>query len=91
MKLDVLDGFETIKICRAYEYNGEEITYVPSDLENCKPIYEDIQGWDTVEGISNYDELPQGAKDYVKRIEELTNTKVGIISTSPDRNDTIVL
>jgi adenylosuccinate synthase len=91
MKLDVLDGFETIKICRAYEYNGKEITYVPSDLENCKPIYEDIQGWDTVEGISNYDELPQGAKDYIKRIEELTNTKVGIISTSPDRNDTIVL
>jgi len=91
MKLDVLDGFETIKICRAYEYNGKEITYVPSDLENCKPIYEDIQGWDTVEGISNYDELPQGAKEYIKRIEELTNTKVGIISTSPDRNDTIVL
>ena len=91
MKLDVLDGFEIIKICKAYEYNGKEITYVPSDLENCKPIYEDIQGWGTVEGISNYDELPQGAKDYIKRIEELTNTKVGIISTSPDRNDTIVL
>ncbi|WP_024954110.1 adenylosuccinate synthase [Sulfurospirillum arcachonense] len=91
MKLDVLDGFETIKICRAYEYNGDEIDYVPSDLENCKPIYEDIQGWDSVEGISDYDKLPQGAKDYVKRIEELTNTKIGIISTSPDRNDTIVL
>jgi len=91
MKLDVLDGFETIKICVAYEVDGERIDYMPSDLDNVIPIYEDIQGWDKVEGISNYDELPQGAKDYVKRIEELTNTKVGIISTSPDRNDTIIL
>jgi len=91
MKLDVLDGFETIKICVAYEVDGERIDYMPSDLDNVKPIYEDIKGWDKVEGISNYDELPQGAKDYVKRIEELTNTKVGLISTSPDRNDTIIL
>lgn len=91
MKLDVLDGFETIKICVAYELDGKRIDYMPSDLDGVKPIYEDIQGWDKVEGISKYDELPQGAKDYVKRIEELTNTKVGIISTSPDRNDTIVL
>ncbi len=91
MKLDVLDGFETIKICVAYEVNGERIDYMPSDLDGVTPIYEDIQGWDKVEGISNYDELPQGAKDYVKRIEELTNTKVGLISTSPDRNDTIIL
>ncbi len=91
MKLDVLDGFETIKICVAYEVNGERIDYMPSDLDGVTPIYEDIQGWDKVEGISNYDELPQTAKDYVKRIEELTNTKVGLISTSPDRNDTIIL
>ncbi len=91
MKLDVLDGFETIKICKAYEYNGEIIDYVPSDLENVTPIYEEIGGWDTVAGISKYEDLPQGAKEYIKRIEELTNTKVGIISTSPDRNDTIVL
>jgi len=91
MKLDVLDGFKTIKICVAYEYNGEQIDYVPADLDNVKPIYEDIDGWDTVEGISEFDKLPEGAKKYIKRIEELTNTKVGIISTSPDRNDTIVL
>ena len=91
MKLDVLDGFETIKICVAYKLNGERIDYMPSDLDGVTPIYEDIKGWDKVEGISNYDELPQGAKDYVKRIEELTNTRVGLISTSPDRNDTIIL
>lgn len=91
MKIDVLDGFETIKICVAYEVDGKIIDYMPSDLENVKPVYEEIKGWGKVEGISNYDELPQSAKDYVKRIEELTNTKVGLISTSPDRNDTIIL
>jgi adenylosuccinate synthase len=91
MKLDVLDGFESIKICVAYEIDGKRIDYMPSDLDSVTPIYEEIKGWDKVEGISNYDDLPQGAKDYVKRIEELTNTKVGLISTSPDRNDTIIL
>ena len=91
MKLDVLDGFKTIKICIAYEVDGKRLDYMPSDLDGVKPIYEDIQGWDRVEGISNYDTLPQGAKDYIKRIEELTNTKVGLISTSPDRNDTIIM
>ena len=90
MKLDVLDGFETIKICVAYEIDGEIIDYVPSNLDNIKPIYEDIKGWDSVVGCRNYDDLPQTAKDYVSRIEELTNTKVGIISTSPEREDTII-
>ena len=91
MKLDVLDGFETIKICVAYEVNGETITYMPSDLTNVIPIYEDIKGWDSVVGCREFDQLPQTAKDYVIRIEELTNTKVGIISTSPEREDTIIL
>jgi len=91
MKLDVLDGFDTIKICVAYEVNGEKITYMPSNLENVTPIYEDIKGWDSVVGCRQFDQLPQTAKDYVTRIEELTNTKVGIISTSPEREDTIIL
>ncbi|MBL0702981.1 MAG: adenylosuccinate synthase [Sulfurospirillum sp.] len=91
MKLDVLDGFKTIKICVAYEVNGKKIDFMPSNLDNVSPVYETIKGWDKVEGISNYNELPKAAKDYVKRIEELTNTKVKIISTSPDRNDTIIL
>jgi len=90
MKLDVLDGFETIKICVAYEVNGEKITYMPSNLDNVKPIYEDIKGWDSVVGCRDFDSLPQTAKDYITRIEELTNTKVGIISTSPEREDTII-
>ncbi|MBE0491211.1 MAG: adenylosuccinate synthase [Sulfurospirillum sp.] len=91
MKLDVLDGFERIKICSAYEYKGEIIDFVPSDLENVKPIYEEMKGWDSVVGISDFESLPEAAKEYIWRIEELTQTKVGIISTSPERNDTIIL
>ena len=90
MKLDVLDGFETIKICVAYEVNGERINYVPSNMDNIIPIYEDIAGWDSVVGCREYNQLPQTAKLYVQRIEELTKTKVGIISTSPEREDTII-
>lgn len=90
MKLDVLDGFETIKICVAYEVNGERINYVPSNMDNIIPIYEDIAGWDSVVGCRDYDKLPETAKQYIERIEELTKTKVGIISTSPEREDTII-
>jgi adenylosuccinate synthase len=90
MKLDVLDGFETIKVCKAYELNGEIIDYVPSDLEDVKAVYEEIAGWDSVVGVREYDALPENAKKYIERIEELTGVKVGIISTSPERDDTII-
>ncbi|PLY10898.1 MAG: adenylosuccinate synthase [Arcobacter sp.] len=90
MKLDVLDGFEKIKICKAYEFNGEVITYMPSELDDVKPIYEEIDGWDSVVGCRDYDKLPQNAKKYIEKIEELTGVKVGIISTSPERDDTII-
>lgn len=90
MKLDVLDGFKSIKICYAYEYEGKKIDYVPTDLENVKPLYEEIDGWDKVEGIREFDNLPTNAKKYIKRVEELTGVKVGLVSTSPDRKDTIV-
>jgi adenylosuccinate synthase len=90
MKLDVLDGFDTIKICVAYEVNGERINYVPANLEDVTPIYEEIKGWDSVVGCREFDALPIEAKDYITRIEELTKTKVGIISTSPEREDTII-
>lgn len=90
MKLDVLDGFETIKICSAYRINGETITYVPSSLEGLEPVYEDIAGWDSVVGVRDYDALPENAKKYIERIEELTGVRVGIISTSPERDDTII-
>ncbi len=90
MKLDVLDGFETIKICSAYEVNGEIIDYMPSDLDNVKPVYEEIAGWDSVVGCRDYEALPENAKKYIERIEELTGVKVGIVSTSPERDDTII-
>ena len=90
MKLDVLDGFETIKICVAYEVDGIRIDYVPSNMDNITPIYEEISGWDSVVGCRDYEKLPKTAKQYIEKIEELTKTKVGIISTSPEREDTII-
>ena len=90
MKLDVLDGFEQIKICVAYNVNGKRIDYMPSNLDNIEPIYENIEGWSSVRGIRNFEDLPQNAKNYIQRIEELTGVKVGIVSTSPERDDTII-
>ncbi len=91
MKLDVLDGFDEVKVCVAYEYEGKEINYMPADLENVTPIYKTFKGWTNSVGVRSFDELPQDAQDYVKTIEEISKTKVGIISTSPERDDTIHL
>ena len=90
MKLDVLDGFDKIKVCVAYNYNGERIDYMPSNMDNVEAIYEEINGWDSVVGIRKYEDLPIKAKKYIEKIEEITNVKVGIISTSPERDDTIL-
>ncbi len=90
MKLDVLDGFKTIKICKAYECNGKLIDYMPANLDEVTPIYEELEGWDSISGIKSYDELPQNAKKYIERIEELTGVRVSIVSTSPERSDTIL-
>ncbi len=91
MKLDVLDGFEKIKICVAYEIDGERFEDFVFDLQKVKPIYEELDGWDRSEGVRKFEDLPKNAQNYIKRIEELTNTKIRIISTSPDREDTILL
>ncbi|UCN00090.1 adenylosuccinate synthase [Sulfurimonas sp. SWIR-19] len=91
MKLDVLDGFDEVKVCVAYEYKGKTIDYVPIDLENVTPIYKTFKGWDKSVGARTFEELPASAQDYVKLIEEISKTKVGIISTSPEREDTIIL
>ena len=90
MKLDVLDGFDKIKVCVAYNYNGERIDYMPSNMDNVEAIYEEINGWDSVVGIRKYEDLPINAKKYIEKIEEITNVKIGIISTSPERDDTIL-
>jgi adenylosuccinate synthase len=90
MKLDVLDGFKTIKICKAYEYQGQIIDYMPANLDEVTPIYEELEGWDSISGIKHYDDLPLNAKRYINRIEELTGVRVSIVSTSPERSDTIL-
>jgi adenylosuccinate synthase len=91
MKLDVLDGFDEVKLCVAYELNGETIDYMPSNLDEVKPIYKTFKGWDGSVGARTFDALPKDAQDFVKTIEEISKTKVGIISTSPERDDTIIL
>ncbi len=91
MKLDVLDGFDKVKICTAYEIDGKRVETLPQSLENLKPIYEEFDGWNGSKGVDKYEDLPSNAKAYVKKIEEITGTKVGLISTGPDRKETIIL
>jgi len=91
MKLDVLDGFSEVKVCVAYELDGVEINYLPQNLDSVKPIYKSFKGWDKSKGARKFEDLPKEAQDYIRSIEEITKTKVGIISTSPERDDTIIL
>ena len=94
-KLDVLDGFEKINICTAYELDDKKIDYFPSSSEEqsrIKPIFEEFDGWDTTTfGARLWNDLPAEAVKYVKRIEELTSTPVALLSTSPEREDTILV
>jgi adenylosuccinate synthase len=94
-KLDVLDGLETIRICTGYQYNGSVCEVPPVGAEAiaaCVPVYEDIPGWsESTIGMKNVDDLPANAQSYLKRIEELVEAPVDIISTGPDRNETIIL
>lgn len=93
MLFDVLSGLETIKICDAYELDGKLIDYVPStlsDYERCKPHYVEMKGWqEDITNVRNYDELPETAKAYLRKIEELTGVEVAVISVGPDRTQTI--
>ena len=94
-KLDVLDELEEIKMCIGYEINGKKIDYLPAAVEDqlrVKPIYKKFQGWkSTTKGIKNFEELPSLAKTYVKELEKFIETKISSISTSPERNDTILI
>lgn len=92
-KLDVLDSFETIKICVAYELDGKRIEHVPADVEmlaRCKPVYEEWPGWMTsTSEMSKWDELPEKAQAYINRLCDLTGTKLGILSVGPKRSSTM--
>ncbi len=94
-RLDVLDDFDTIKICDTYELDGELVKDFPGSaalLERCKPIYEDFPGWDGVTaGVTKMEDLPAGARAYVERLEELIGRPFDIISTGPYRHETILV
>ena len=95
-KLDVLDGLETICICTGYLYPDRNIKHIPpmaaADYDAVQPIYESMPGWsESTVSARDYDDLPAAARDYIARIQEITQVPVDIISTGPDRNDTIVL
>ena len=92
-KVDVLDGFETIKVCTGYKYKGKVFSDMPADPEviaNCEPVYVEFNGWSaSTLGIRDHDKLPQNAKDYINRLSELVETPFMMISTGPDREQTI--
>jgi len=94
-KLDVLDGLETVRICVGYEIDGEPVKGMPVVVDRfaeCRPVYEDMPGWtESTVGVTNYDDLPAKARAYLSRIEELVGTPIDIISTGPDREQTIIL
>lgn len=89
MKIDVLNTFETIKICTAYSYKGETIDYVPYDMENVTPIYKEFKGWNSGIETNSYNELPEAIKLYVHFIEQEVGVPITIISTGPEREKTI--
>ena len=90
MKLDVLDGFDKVKVCIGYEKDNQKIDYFPSNLENIKPIYVELDGWDESRGVTSWDKLPSNAKKYIEFIEENIGVKIKYISTGADREATII-
>jgi adenylosuccinate synthase len=94
-KLDVLDGFERLRVCTAYRHYGQTLHHLPGAMaaqDSVEPIYEDLEGWsDSTRGARSFADLPAQAVKYVKRLEELVEAPVALLSTSPDREDTILL
>jgi adenylosuccinate synthase len=94
-KLDILDGFDEIKVCVAHRYRGETTNYLPASSTaqaEIAPIYESIPGWqESTRGARSWADLPANAVKYVKRVEELIEAPVALLSTSPEREDTILV
>ena len=94
-KLDVLDGFATLKICVAYDLDGQRLDYLPTAADaqaRCTPVYEEMEGWSQITaGARSWADLPGAAIKYVRRIEELIQCPVALLSTSPEREDTILV
>jgi adenylosuccinate synthase len=93
-KLDVLDGFERLDICTSYRCGGRTLTELPSDigqLAQCEPVYESMPGWSTpTKGAKRFDELPEAARKYIARLEEVSGVRAVIVSTGSERDDTVV-
>ena len=94
-KLDVLDGFEEIKVCVAYKLNGQTIDFYPAGLTDqaaVEPVYESMPGWkETTRGARSWSDLPAEAVKYVRRLEELVGKPCALVSTSPEREDVILM
>jgi adenylosuccinate synthase len=94
-KLDVLDGFDKVKVCTGYRLNGKVLDYFPShaaDQAAVEPIYEEMEGWSgTTAGARSWADLPAQAIKYIQRVQELIETPVALVSTSPEREDTILV
>lgn len=94
-KLDVLSGFDTIKVCTGYQFEGKMLETLPAKLETfeaCTPVYEELPGWRSdITGVRSFDELPENARAYVKRLEELAGCPIVMVSIGPRRDQTIIL
>ncbi|MCP4451461.1 MAG: adenylosuccinate synthase, partial [Planctomycetes bacterium] len=94
-KLDVMDGLDKIKICVAYKLDGQEVDVPPvgaDRIEKCEPVYIEMPGWkESTVGTKSLDALPQAARDYLQKVEELTGVPIDVISTGPDRAETLVV
>jgi len=93
-KLDILDHFEKIKVCTAYEYKGEKLDFFPTDpeiLSNIKPIYEEFEGWDeSTYNLDSYEKINEIAKVFISKLENILDVPIDVISTGPSRNATII-
>ncbi|MEG2869896.1 MAG: adenylosuccinate synthetase, partial [Terrisporobacter sp.] len=92
-KIDTLAGLEKLKVCVGYKLDGKVIDYFPASLEDlakCEPVYEEMDGWDSsINDARRYEDLPENAKIYLKKIEEFTGVKISIISVGPRRDQTM--
>ena len=93
--IDVLSGLDTVKICVAYDLDGQRIDHYPASLEQlkrCKPIYEELPGWsEDITGVRNLEDLPENARNYVRRVSELVGVRISTFSVGPDREQTNIL
>jgi adenylosuccinate synthase len=94
-KLDVLDQLPEIKICTGYRYKGDLLDSFPPEIQvlgQCQPEYLTVKGWNSnTAGIRDYEQLPQLARDYLKRLSDLVQTEISVVSTGPDRSETIIV